>query len=275
VSTVRAVAPERDPYLVGGLAIPFGSPGNRDIDGEYFDADTDLAFDLFPDEGRPVLYHHGLDGDIGPTVVGRQVSKSIDEDGVWIEIQLDKRAKYVDRVRTLLERGALGLSTGAMSHLVRVLKDTGRIVRWPWIETSLTPAPAHPGAIVYTVKTADAIAHLREAGSAIPPALLAIGRPWDAELARIHDRVTPPMPPDAAKIIDEATRTVERLDRERQAELAAIHDRVTAPGRLASAHEALAGEVTRALAQAAEREATRRQHRDYAERAREAGRGSI
>ena len=94
----RARASSDDPYRVGGLVIPFGG---RDHDGEHFDASTDLGFDLFPSEGRPILYHHGLDEDAGVAVIGRQVGKTIDEAGVWIQAQLDRHSRWVERVLKL------------------------------------------------------------------------------------------------------------------------------------------------------------------------------
>ena len=85
---------------------------------------------------------------------------------------LRQSSRYVEHVRKLLAEGALGWSSGAMAHLVRKLKADGRIVRWPWIEASLTATPAHPGAVAYAVKSADAIAHLAAVGTAIPSALV-------------------------------------------------------------------------------------------------------
>lgn len=196
-----AVAVERDPYVIGGLVIPFGS---RDLDDEFFDSATDLSLDWFPAEGRPILFHHGLNNDVRTEVVGRQIGKSIDAAGVWITAQLDRRSKYVEHVRALLAKGALGWSSGAMSHLVRVLKDSGRIVSWPWVEASLTTTPSNPGAFVYSVKSTEAIAHLRTVGTALPAALT-VSRPYQAEFAALHERVSRPTP-NAQAVLDESLR---------------------------------------------------------------------
>lgn len=132
--------------IIRGLAFPYGD----DLSGETFTKDTNLCEDWFPD-GRPLLYHHGLDGKIKTEVVGRQVAiEDPVEEGRWIKGQLDKRSAYYQRVSRLIAKKGLSFSTGAMPHLVEM--DGPRIKTWPWIETSFTPTPAHPGAAVYAVK---------------------------------------------------------------------------------------------------------------------------
>ncbi len=166
-------------HVIEGLAIPFG----KDLDGEDFGPDTDLALDWFPDEGRPFLYHHALDPEIKTAVIGRQTERWQDDAGHWVRIQLDKRSKYLDRVRELVSAGGLGFSSGAMGHLVQTRKD-GHIERWPWVELSGTPTPAHPGAALYAVKTTDAIEHITAAKAAIPaPLKEAIDESLDTSLA--------------------------------------------------------------------------------------------
>lgn len=146
--------------IIEGLAIPYGgSFKGRDLHGETFSAKTDLALDWFPDEGRPFLYHHGLDRAVKTTLVGRQISREERPMGQWVQVQLDKRSKYMDAISDLVDKGALGFSSGSMPHLVRTAKN-GHIDRWPWVELSGTPTPAEPGAAVYAVKSADAIEHL-------------------------------------------------------------------------------------------------------------------
>jgi hypothetical protein len=158
------------PDTVEGLAIPFGSAKSRDLDGEFFTADTDLCIEWFGQGGRPSLYDHGIDGKMRTTVIGRQVDHEVREEGVWASVQLDRAAQYRKTVDELIEQGALGFSSGAMPHLATKSRN-GQITRWPWVELSLTPIPAHPGTVVHYVKSADALAHLREAGTVIPEGL--------------------------------------------------------------------------------------------------------
>lgn len=153
---VKFAEDDEDGTVIEGLAIPFGGPiKGKDIDGEFFDKDTDLALDWFPD-GRPILYHHGLHGAVKTEVVGRQKTVTVGDEGGFVTGELDKRSRWYARVKKLIDAGALGFSSGAMPHLVQTNKS-GHIKRWPWVELSLTPTPAHPGAVAYAVK-ADASA---------------------------------------------------------------------------------------------------------------------
>jgi hypothetical protein len=141
-----------DETVIRGLAIPFGGPiKGKDIDGEDFGPDTDLCLEWFPD-GRPVLYHHGLNPATKTAVVGRQTEIEVDDEGVWVKAELDKRSRWYSRVKKLVDKGAVGFSSGAMPHLVKATKS-GHITRWPWVELSLTPTQANPNAaLVYAVK---------------------------------------------------------------------------------------------------------------------------
>lgn len=148
---VKFAEDDADGSLIEGMAIPFGGPiKGKDVDGEDFGADTDLCLDWFP-EGRPILYHHGLNGNIKTAVVGRQKTVTVEDGGAFVQGELDKRSRWYGRVKRLIDAGALGFSSGAMAHLVKSTKS-GHITRWPWVELSLTPTPAHPGAFAYAVK---------------------------------------------------------------------------------------------------------------------------
>ena len=157
--------------IIEGLAIPFGGPlAGKDRHGEDFGPDTDLALDWFPEEGRPVLYQHGVDASLKTTLVGRQLEREAMDIGQWAKVQLDKRNRHYEAIRGLVEDGALSFSSGAPPHLVQTRKD-GHITRWPWVELSLTPTPANDWAGVYGVKTAEAIEHIAAARVTIPAAL--------------------------------------------------------------------------------------------------------
>ncbi len=140
---------------IGGYLVVWGGPDQRDLHGEYFTPDTDLALDWYA--RRPVLYQHGRDGRLKTALVGVIDTLRADDVGLWAEAQLDLRQRYVRAVRGLIERGALGWSSGSLPHLVEVAPD-GRIVRWPVVEGSLTPTPAEPRRTdVNTIKSAYAL----------------------------------------------------------------------------------------------------------------------
>lgn len=159
--------------IIEGLAVPFGGPfGGKDLDGESFGPDTDLALEWFPEEGRPVLFHHGLDEGMKLTLVGRQIARDVQDAGHWVKVQLDKRNRYFEQIKQMVEDGILSFSSGAIPHLVQT-DEGGSIKAWPWVELSLTPTPANPDAAAYAVKASDAIEHIASVRSVVPPALKA------------------------------------------------------------------------------------------------------
>lgn len=160
--------------IIEGLAIPFGGPfAGKDLDGEDFGPDTDLALEWFPEEGRPVIYHHGLDEGMKTALVGRQIAREVQEAGHWVKVQLDKRNRYFEHIAQLVRDGKLAFSSGSLSHLVQAEKN-GHIKAWPWVELSLTPTPANPDAAVYAVKASDAIEHIASVpGTDVPAPLKA------------------------------------------------------------------------------------------------------
>lgn len=162
---------------VEGLAIPFKTarPSGLDLTGEYFDAETDLCIDWFGKGGRPFLYDHGLDGAMKTDRIGRQVDYDTRDEGIWAASQIDMNARYRKAVDELIEREALGYSSGAMQHLATKDATTGRIKRWPWVELSGTPIPAEPLTLgIHYVKSAHgALLALEGEGVSVPDPLKA------------------------------------------------------------------------------------------------------
>ena len=139
---------------VGGYLVMYGSPAQKDLQGEYFTPETELGLNWYTK--RPALYHHGLDGTLEAETIGEIDTLTPDDIGVWAEAQLDMRKKYVQAVYALVEKGALGWSSGSIPHLVKIAAG-GRIEEWPIVEGSLTPTPAEPRIVVSTLKAAHAI----------------------------------------------------------------------------------------------------------------------
>ncbi len=183
------------PDTIEGLAIPFDS---YDVDGETFTKSTDLCLDWFGDTGRPVLYNHGLDRAHKAQKVGRQNDYEEREGGIWAQSQLDANAKYRKHIDGLIEKGALGYSSGAYAHLA-TKNARGEIIRWPWVELSLTPFPAHPAALgVHYIKSADFLDLFDE----IPPAVKAAIEALDEWADTRDDEGLP----DGLKFADHADR---------------------------------------------------------------------
>jgi hypothetical protein len=168
--------------VIEGLILPYGGPmGGKDLTGTFFTKETDFCLDWFPEGGRPGLYRHGFDPTTKQDVIGREIGGRDDERGHWLQAQLDASYAYAEQIKELVRQGKLFLSSGAVDHLTEVKESTGEILRWPWIEWSLTPKPANPDQPAvrehgrelpgYAVKSFDAIEHLRVLGVAIPAAV--------------------------------------------------------------------------------------------------------
>lgn len=127
-------------YTVKGKGIVFGG---FDLTEDRFTADTDLGGSR-PFEGMPVFYDHAMGGI--KSQIGMVKAWVPTDDGIDVEIELDRRHQYASEVMKLVEAGALGLSTGAVSHLVvrEPVKGGYEIKRWHVAEISLTPTPAEP-----------------------------------------------------------------------------------------------------------------------------------
>jgi len=123
-------------YTLKGKGIVWGG---RDLQGDTFTPATDLG-ETRSFIGMPVYYDHSL-GDLRRQI-GVVKAWAPDDDGIDVEIELDRRDKYAKQVMQLVKRGALGLSTGALSHLV--VRESGELKRWVVGEISLTPTPAEP-----------------------------------------------------------------------------------------------------------------------------------
>lgn len=156
IRTVR----EDDNVHVVEARIAFGGPFNgRDSYGTLFSARTDFGLDLHP-HGIPVLFNHGFDPDFGLHPLGFSEPTSafrVADDGVWVNLQLDKRNQYyATRVRPLLDRQALGVSQGSAEHSVEIDARTGEVMAWPLHEISLTPTEANPWSVI-AARTGDVL----------------------------------------------------------------------------------------------------------------------
>lgn len=156
---IRTVREDDDVHVVEAR-IAFGGPFNgRDTYGTLFSARTDFGLDLHP-QGIPVLYNHGFDPDFGLHPLGFSEPTSafrVADDGVWVNLQLDKRNQYyATRVRPLLDKGALGVSQGSAEHSVEIDARTGEVLAWPLHEISLTPTESNPWSVI-AARTGDTI----------------------------------------------------------------------------------------------------------------------
>ena len=112
--------------------------GGKDRAGQTFDGTTDFQPALVPT--KPVLIEHTLDG--FEQTVGEVQQEVVDDLGIRIKARVDKSFAVVRSYLDKLRQGKVGLSTGAVAHMVRRIKNV--ITRWPIVEVSLTTMPAEP-----------------------------------------------------------------------------------------------------------------------------------
>lgn len=142
-----------DSRKIGGHLVLFSTQQDPDTSADYFDAKTD--FDLEDGDRRTGYYNHGMDVKVGNLKIGWGTLKK-DDVGLWLEAQLKDRDEYVDAILDMVDDGKLGLSSGALSHLVRrdaKNRFVSHITHWPVGEWSLTPTPAEPRTIALPLKT--------------------------------------------------------------------------------------------------------------------------
>lgn len=135
---IKALGPNR----VGAYLCLWGSQSMKDLSGEWFAPDTEEMTSIFKAVGvLPAIYHHALDDSVKSTVVGLVDVMEQDETGLWIEAQIKEHEAYQRLIQPLVQKGMLGWSSGALPGGRRVNKATGKIVRWPIVEASMTPSP--------------------------------------------------------------------------------------------------------------------------------------
>lgn len=157
-----------DQGKVGGYLVRFTDADHKDLDGEYFTAKTYLGstegngVDAYFMHGRSLDVPDDLTDDVKSQIKGfsehvfSAIKTTRDAVGIFAELVLDLSDRYEEAVHTLVTKGKLGWSSGAISHLVRKGKD-GELKRWPIGEASLTPTPAEPLNKAITVKGLEPI----------------------------------------------------------------------------------------------------------------------
>ena len=136
---VKAVT--RGNGLVEGYLISFGSPADSDLEGQWFTPRTDIREDYFRD--YPLLFHHGMDRDVGLDPIGRILRLQKDNIGWHAQGQIDLHDSYGKQVYQMLDLKPFGWSSGSVDHLV-VISPSGEILVWVLFEGTITPTPAQP-----------------------------------------------------------------------------------------------------------------------------------
>ena len=142
---------------IGGYALMYSTAQDPDLTKEFFSKEESTIDG--PHVDAPVFYIHGRDSRMGKRIIGRAVSSTVDDVGVWVETQLNMRDEYEKAILAMAKAGKLGYSTGALGHMVDYApKGEGIQLIKTWIvgETSLTPTPAEPRLYVQSLKSLSA-----------------------------------------------------------------------------------------------------------------------
>jgi hypothetical protein len=142
---IKSIEIKEGKATVGGYAIRFSGPEQKDLAGEYFTKSTYLG--SHHGDGADVLFNHGF----APTKAFDKICERIfasakatlDEVGLFVQHTLDLADEYEAAIAKLVASGKLKWSSGTASHLAKKA-DTGEIIRWPIAEFSYTPTPAEP-----------------------------------------------------------------------------------------------------------------------------------
>lgn len=135
---------------IGGYLVRFTDESQPDLAGDYFNADT--YFGVEDGATVPVLFNHGLDKTMGNEVLAKGSLRK-DKYGIWVETVLDERKEYTKYVMELVDKGALGLSSGAVGIPEWVPSQKAKWIKsWVIGEGSLTHTPCEPKTLVVPVK---------------------------------------------------------------------------------------------------------------------------
>lgn len=145
------------------LMVPFGGPlpggkAGLDLDGEYFDEESDL-YGPFPllrsSRDRVVDWHHDIDptGAMKGAILGRVVmDEKPESDGLWADFWANAGEKRRNLVAALERRGVpLYGSSQAIPTAVRKARD-GHLDVWPVYRHTITTSPQNTLAVVPALK---------------------------------------------------------------------------------------------------------------------------
>lgn len=123
--------------------------GGKDLVGEFFTDETNFKSAYTESGMLHVDFEHGLDPDrIGmksDDVLGYVdwSTAKVDQNGIFVERVLNRQAKYMEYLETLIEEKSVGTSSQCVPKGSQ-RKATGEIVNWPLMRDSLTFTPCEP-----------------------------------------------------------------------------------------------------------------------------------
>lgn len=139
--------------IVGHIAM-WGTPEHRDSYGTFFDKANppDMGLDFLP---IPLMYEHGMSGDVQRDIIGRVVQFWFDEKGIAFRAFLNKASVWFEKIVKDIIAKKLKTSSATAGHIAD-FDSLGRFIRWYLSELSLTETPAESTmSIVKLVRSAN------------------------------------------------------------------------------------------------------------------------
>lgn len=124
---------------VGGRVVTFSGHHDPDLVKDFFDGSTDFWLNG-AGERRPILYRHGVDGDVKRRRFGEaQLQKAAD--GIWATGYIAGTDDQSRKLLAMAEAGDLNWSSGSVGHLVAKspVGASMHVDEWPIAELSLCP----------------------------------------------------------------------------------------------------------------------------------------
>lgn len=131
---------------IAGYLIRYSSRYDVDLDGDFFPDHNTCDYAIEEGSTVPMYFEHGGDPDVGTKRLARGVL-SLKPKGIQVKAQLDMMDEYGRAIYELVVEKTLGLSSGALSHLVRRFEypnGAKMIISWPIGEGSLVTCMAEP-----------------------------------------------------------------------------------------------------------------------------------
>ena len=155
---LKTISETDEELRIANYIILYGSSEQRDLEGlgsqrknqdgsigEYFTKATDLE-STYTQTGMLYMdWEHGNDDLNQDEILGYVDWKTAkqDEKGTWVERVLNRRNKYVQWLKTLIDSGLVGTSSEPVQS--RIAKAVnGHITRWPLKRDTLTVTPMEP-----------------------------------------------------------------------------------------------------------------------------------
>jgi hypothetical protein len=167
-NTLKSIGEDKDRVVVANRIVLFGDPDQRDLEGlgskrknadgsigEYFSKTTDFESTYTQTGMLYVDWEHGRDDLSEDDVLGYVDWKSakVDEQGLWVERVLNRRNKYVQWLKNLIDAGLVSTSSEPVQSRVAKATD-GHITRWPLKRDTLTVNPMEPRMMSENILTA-------------------------------------------------------------------------------------------------------------------------